>query len=136
MFYGNRQCLEFCSPLYINLKLFIFFWFFLRKVLVLILFKKKMITFFSSWSFLTFLKCIFLRKGSAFIKTVRSCKIFFTAGWIVLKSMRSRAFFFPRGKKMNLQHSLHVPPWCINKTWLICSYDSVVVVTAPSLHRR
>lgn len=27
VFYGNRQCLEFCSPLYINLK-------FSRKVLI------------------------------------------------------------------------------------------------------
>lgn len=47
VFYGNRQCLEFCSPLYINLK-------FLRKVLILIFdfFFNDNIS--SSWSFLTF----------------------------------------------------------------------------------
>lgn len=44
VFYGNRQCLEFCSPLYIKLK-------FLRKVLILHFFNNN-ISF--SWSFLTF----------------------------------------------------------------------------------
>lgn len=83
MFYGNRQCLEFCSPLYINLKLFLFLFCFFEEGFgfnLFLFFFKKNDNVFSSWSFLTFLKCIFLRKGSAFIKTVRSCKIFFTAG--------------------------------------------------------
>lgn len=65
--------------------------------------------------FLNFLKCIFLKKkGSAFIRTVRACKIIFNASRILLKSMRSRAFFFFT-IKMNLQHSLHMSSRCINK---------------------
>lgn len=58
VFYGNRQCLEFCSPLYINLK-------FSRKVLILIFF--LMITFLLHGLF-NFLKCIFLRKRVCFYK--------------------------------------------------------------------
>lgn len=77
MFYGNHQCLQFCSPLCVNLKFF-----FLKDGFGFNSFFKKMIKFSSSWSFLTFLKCIFLRKGSAFIKTVHSCKIFLLqVGW-------------------------------------------------------
>lgn len=37
-------------------------------------------------------------------------------------------------ENLNLQHSLHIA--CINGSRLICSFDPVVVVTAPSLHRQ
>lgn len=70
MFYGNRQCLEFCSPLYINLKLFFFLVLFFEEGFgfnPFLFFKKNDIVFFFM-VFLNFFKMYFPKKRVCFYK--------------------------------------------------------------------
>lgn len=60
---------------------------------------------------------------SAFIGTADACKIIclelqvdsFFFGWLVFSEVHEIKGIF-LNVKMNLQHSLHISPWCTNKT--------------------